>query len=55
MMTGSTFPKEFEIISLVFSFAVTISATMGTIRNMVLSIPSKRSKNSYFPINIINY
>ena len=53
MMTGSTFPKEFEIISLVFSFAVTISATMGTIRNMALSIPSKRSKNSYFPMNII--
>ena len=55
MMTGSTFPKEFEIISLVFSFAVTISATIGTIGNMALSIPSKRSKNSYFPMNIINY
>ena len=51
MMTGSTIPKEFEIISLVFSVAVTVSA----FGNMALSIPRNRSKNNYFPMNIINY
>ena len=55
MMTGSTIPKEFEIISLVFSVAVTVSATMGTFGNMALSIPRNRSKNNYFPMNVINY
>ena len=55
MMTGSTIPKEFEIISLVFSVAVTVSTTIGTLGNMALSIPRNRSKNNYFPMNIINY
>ena len=54
-MTGSTIPKEFEIISLVFSVAVTVSANIGTFGNMVLSIPRNRSKNNYLPMNIINY
>ena len=48
MMTGSTISKEFEIISLVFSVAVTSG-------NMTLSIPWNRSKNNYFPINIIKF
>ena len=55
MMTGSTIPKEFEIISLVFSVAVTVSATIGTCGNMALNIPRNWSKNNYFPMNIINY
>ena len=56
MMTGSTIPKEFEIKSLVFSVAVTVSATIGTFGNMALSIPRNRSKNNnYFPMNIINH
>ena len=55
IMTGSTIPKEFEIISLVFSVAVTVSANIGTFGNMVLSIPRNRSKNNYFPMNIIDY
>ena len=46
-----TIPKEFEIISLVFSVAVTVSA----FGNMALSILRNRSKNNYFPMNIINY
>ena len=54
MMTGSTIPKEFEIISLVFSVTVTVSATIRTFGNMALSIPRNRSKNNYFPMNIIN-
>ena len=52
MMTGSTIPKEFEIISLVFSVAVSVSATIGAFGNMALSIPRNRSKNNYFPMNI---
>ena len=40
MMTGSTIPKEFEITSLVFSVAVTVSTSIGTFGNMALSIPS---------------
>ena len=56
MMTGSTIPKEFEFVSLVFSVAVTVShATICTFGNMALSIPRNRSKNNYFPININNY
>ena len=55
MMTGSTIPKEFEIVSLVFSVAVTVSATVGTFGNMALSIARNRSKNNYFHMNIINY
>ena len=55
MMIGSTIPKKFEIRSLVFSVAVTVSATIGTFGNMSLSIPRNRSKNNYFPRNIINY
>ena len=55
MMTGSTISKEFEIISLVFSVAVTVSASIGTFGNMTLSMPRSRSKNNYFPMNIINY
>ena len=54
-MTGSTIPKEFESISLVFSVAVTVSATIGTFGNMALSIPRNRSKNNYFPMSIIHY
>ena len=50
MMTGSTISKEFEIISLFFSVAVTVSATIGTFGNMALSIPGTGLKNNYFPI-----
>ena len=52
MMTGSTIPKEFEIISLVFSVAVSVSVTIGAFGNMALSIPRNKSKNNYFPMNI---
>ena len=55
MMTGSTIPKELEIISLVFFIAVTVSTTIGTFGNMTPGIPRNRSKNNYFPVNIINY
>ena len=54
-MTGSTISKEFEIISLVFSVAVTVSSTIGTFGNKTLSIPRNRSKNNYFPMNIIKF
>ena len=54
MMTGSTISKEFEIISL-GSVAVTVSSTIGTFGNMTLSIPRNRSKNNYFPMNIIKF
>ena len=53
MMTGSTISMELEIISLVFSVAVTVSATIGTFGNMALSIPGTGLKNNYFSINII--
>ena len=54
-MIGSTISKKFEIISLVFSVAVTVSSTIGTFGNMTLSIPRNRSKNNYFPMNIIKF
>ena len=55
MMIGSTISKEFEIISLVFSVAGTVSSTIGTFGNMTLSIPRNWSKNNYFPMNIIKF
>ena len=35
-------PHEFEIISLVFSVAFTVRATIGTFGNMALSIPRNK-------------